>query len=73
MSARRPGLTWQCRTHPLDGSLQFVHVRLEQGEVGEEEFLKALVLLLFLRQADDDADCDHLPAAQTRVRAAAFV
>lgn len=57
----------------FDGALEFVHVALEEREVGEEEVLEAAVLLRVGRQHEDDPDGDLLLAGHAEARPAALI
>lgn len=57
----------------FDGALEFVHVALEEREVGEEEVLEAAVLLRVGRQHEDDPDGDLLLAGHAEARPTALI
>lgn len=57
----------------FNGTLQFVHVAFEEGEMGEKEILKATVLLRVGRQHEDDPNSDLLLPRHAEAWSRAFI
>lgn len=66
-------LVYNTFIHLFDVALEFVHVAFKEREVGEKEFLEAVVLLRVGGQREDDPNGNLLLPSHAEAWSTAFV